>query len=282
MGPMKMTFRLGKSSSVRLLAIGPILAGISFLGAGCSQSGSCSGQYPDPVTFSSAGKPVPTLTVCTSSAGSATDITNTSDDVVWYVSSPSTSYWTAKQDSSYGVDLATLMFRAAVRATVASPGLTIEPGNNLPISIPPGQIKLSRSPGEQVAWQTAKLIADSVTGKSKDALTSEVEKQSGPSGSAVIACVKAAYAIGQSLSSNDDSQDVLSQVSAGLGLYKGAKECSDKIDEARTAEEALHRIPPVTLSEIQAATRDDSEWDETETLFDDALKFLEDGLQADE
>ena len=38
----------------------------------------------------------------------------------------------------------------------------------------------------------------------------------------------------------------------------------------------------MTLSEIQTATHDDSEWDETEVLFDDALKFLEDGLRADE
>jgi hypothetical protein len=280
---MKMTVRLRKSSPVSLLAIGPVLAGICFLGAGCSQPGSsCSGQYPDPVTFSSAGKPVSTLTVCANSAGSGTDITNTSDDVVWYVSSPRTSYWTGQQDRNYGVDLATLIFRAAVRATAANPRLTIEPGNNLQISIPPGQIKLRRNPGEQVAWQTARLIADSVTDKSEDALTKEVEEQSGPSGSAVIACVKAAYAIGKSLSSDDDSQDVLSRVSAGLGLYSGAKECSDRIDEARMAEELRHRTPPVTLSEIQAATHDDSEWEETETLFDDALKFLEDGLQAEE
>lgn len=279
---MKMVFKLRKSSPVRLLAIGPILASICFLAAGCSQSGSCSGQYPNSVTFSSAGKPVSDLTVCADSAGSATVITNTSDDVVWYVYSPDIQYWTQAQDISDGVDLATLMFRASVRATVTNPAPTIEPGNSILISGPVGSIRLSRSPGEQVAWQTASLIADSVSDKSKDMLVSELEEQSGPSGSAVIACVNEAYTIGQSLSGKSDPQDVLSQVSAGLGLYNGAQECSDKIDEARKAEEALHRTPPVTLSEIQTATHDDSEWDETEVLFDDALKFLVDGLRADE
>jgi hypothetical protein len=207
-------------------------------------------------------------------------ISNTSDDIVWFVYKPSFPYWTLAEDIEKNVGTATLLFREGIKQTVASPGLTIEPGAEAALGAAPNIIVLSRSPGEQAAWQAASLIADSISDKVRDTFTGALEDNSSPAGSAVIACVSEAYSIGQAAENGDQSQDVLSQLSTGLGLYNGGRECSEKISAAQEAEAEQHVTPTISLNEIQAETHSDDEWRDTDDLYDDALKFFEDGLKV--
>jgi hypothetical protein len=101
-----------------------------------------------------------------------------------------------------------------------------------------------------------------------------------PTGEAVIACVNDAYTIGQAFSSQGQSPDAQSQLSTGLGIYQGNKECAEKVSDAQHADQALHETPTVTLNEIQTETHVDDEWQDTDNLVDEALRFVEDGLKV--
>lgn len=219
---------------------------------------------------------VPDLHVCTDDDRTGTLIDNTSSDIVRFVYEPGTIYSTLADDINDNLDLATLVFREGIRNAISHPGITIEPGNQVTIDATPDSVVLDRSPGEQTAWQAAELIADTTTDQAKDALVSELESGSGPTGSAAISCAYEAYNIGQKLSSEGDSQPVLSQLTSDLGLLTGANECGENIEKAQEAEEQANKVPPVTLREIGAETHDDQEWQDTDRLYDDALRVFDD------
>lgn len=52
------------------------------------------------------------------------------------------------------------------------------------------------------------------------------------------------------------------------------------MSDAQHADQALHETPTVTLNEIQTETHVDDEWQDTDNLVDEALRFVEDGLKV--
>ena len=242
----------------------------------------CSSDYPYRVNFFSDGMLVPDLTVCTNWLQSATTITNTSDSVVWHVNQPSLPYWTLNEDYSSPLSGAVLLFRTWINAAVSSPRLTIEPGVAVTLYTSPDKIQLGHNAGEQAAWQVMHLMAGSIADKGRETFIDILKDDASPTGKAVIECANDAYSIGQSLYNEGDSQDIQSQLSTGLGIYQNTASCARAIDDAQRAAESHGEYPLVTLESLQREAHFNEEWNATDTLVGDAVKFIEMGVRVHE
>jgi hypothetical protein len=293
-----MSWHPRKSYGAGPVALAAAVAGIILLGvaggssadAATSRPGSvrsvadngCSPDYPYRIDFFSNGVPVPDLTVCTNWWHSITTITNTSDGVVWHVNQPWVPYWTLSQDSGSPLNGAALLFRAWINTAISSPHLTIEPGTTATLYAAPDTIQLGHNAGEQAAWQTMSLMADSIADKGQEAFIGILKDTASPTGKAVIECANDAYSIGQSLYGEGQSQDIQSQLSAGLGIYQGSANCRHAIYDAQHAAESHRGNPLVTLESIQKEARFNEEWKATDTLVSEAVKFIEIGGRVHE
>jgi hypothetical protein len=237
----------------------------------------CSPDYPHRVNFFSNGALVPDLTVCTNWLQSATTITNTSDSVVWHVNQPSLPYWTLNEDSSSSLSDAVLLFRTWINAVVSSPYLTIEPGVAVTIYTSPDQIQLGHNAGEQATWQVMHLLAGSIADKGRQTFIDILKDSASPTGKAVIECANDAYSIGQSLYGADQSQDIQSQLSTGLGIYQNTASCAQAIDESQHAAESYGESPLLTLESIQKEAHVNEEWNATDKFVGEAVEFIKMG-----
>jgi len=267
---------------VILLGVGagsPAYASAS--GAGLTKSAAdagCGGDYPNQVDFTYGnGLLIPDLTVCTNASYTSTSITNTSEDVIWHVYQPdSFTYWNLSQDLQLG-STAILLFRLWVSRAITNPYLTIEPGVDATLDVPPSSIRLGHNAGEEAAWQVMHLMAESAADKTHDAFVNLLKDDESPTAKAVIECANTAYSIGQGAYSASQSQDIQSQLS---GMFQSGAQCAQAVDDARDSDVPHPGEPVMTLHSIESETQVDSTWEDTNTLVDDIVKFIDDGLHA--
>jgi hypothetical protein len=258
-------------------AVSPVYA--SAAGAGLTKSATsifCGGDYPNRVEFTYGnGLIIPDLTVCANTSYTSTSITNTSEDVIWHVYQPYIHYWTLSQDIEQG-NPATLLFRLWVKQ-IPNAYLTIEPGVDAILNVPPSTIRLGHNAGEEAAWQVMSLMADSVSDKAHDAFVSLLEDDESPTAKAVIECANTAYSIGQTAYNADQGQVISSQLS---GMFQSGAQCSQAVDDARDSDTAHAEEPVMNLHDIEHETHIDVTWDDTDALVEDIAKFIDDGLLA--
>jgi hypothetical protein len=238
---------------------------------------SCSDQGYSPITFlDSGGQVVSGLEGCTSSNQPQTIIENTSEDTVWFVSSPSFSYWTAAgdlQDFNNGlISPTTALFRIGIRKQFLVPLLTIEPDAAVTLDAAPGTIQLKQDPGEQATWEVASLLVDSASDKAQDAIVSLLkEGTSSKTDSAMITCMYSGYSIGKQLAEQGDSdQEIQSQLSSGLGVYQASEECGEAIHEAEEESEKAGEAPELKLADVAAETSEDRDYEDAGSLIHEA------------
>ena len=243
----------------------------------------CSVDYPLNVPFYySNGARNSDLTVCTNSSLSGTSITNNSPARIWHVNQPAYTYWT--EDEDIGQNLAgelsgtALLYRTWITATYLNPLLTIEPGFTAKLDGSPYKIQLGHNAGEESAWQVASLMAYSMSSNGID-IIKILENRTGPTGTAVIECLKSAYSIGRTLDTPAQSQDIASQLTDGLGIYSDDQKCATAVDNAEREARNAGEAPAVTLHEIQNATHG-TEWQDTDDLVHGVVNFTEDGLKV--
>lgn len=222
------------------------------------------------------------LMVCTNSQWTETSITNTTQGRIWHINQPAFSYWTLKEDIEQNftqkLSGATLLYRTWMTANYPNAFPTIEPGFTATLPYSPNQIQLGHQAGEESAWQVASLMAYSMSSNGVDFIKI-LEDSTGPTGTAVIKCAQAAYNIGQTLYTQDPSQDIASQLQAGLGIYNHYGQCATAVDNAERKAQSLGETAPVTLREIQDATHT-AEWQDTDDLVRGVANFIEADLKV--
>jgi hypothetical protein len=295
-GPM--CRRSKKSCAIRFIAVITGLTGIflASTGAGASALASeaalsrtsadigCNARYPHRVPFTYGnGVEIPDLVACTDYF--STSINNISTDVIWHVYQPKLKYWTIRQDVSIvpqevSVEsITTVLYRLWITGAIKDPYLTIEPGTDAVIPDPPGDIKLGHGAGEEAAWQAMSLMADSISDKTHDAIVDLLEDDQSPTAKAIIECANTAYTLGQGAYDASQSQDIASQLS---GMFESGSQCAEAVTAAKEAGEHAE-VPEVNLENVHDEIRlGDDAWGDTDTLVDDVVRFIEDGLLAHE
>ena len=107
-----------------------------------------------------------------------------------------------------------------------------------------------------------------------------LQHRTGPTGTAVIECLKSAYSIGRTLYTADQSQNIASQLTDGLGVYNDDKKCATAVDKAEREARNAGEAPEVTLREIQDATHGGEWQNTTDDLVHGVVNFTEDGLKV--
>jgi hypothetical protein len=246
---------------------------------------SCSDQGYSPITFfDSGGQTVGGLTGCTSSDQPQTIIENTSEDTVWFVSSPSFPYWTATSDlQDFDSDLispTTALFRIGIRYKFSEPLLTIEPDTTVTLPTAPGTIQLKQDPGEQATWGIASLLVNSASDKAEDAIVSLLKEGASKTDSAMITCMYSGYSIGEQLAEQGDSdQEIQSQLSSELGIAQSSQECGEAIDEAEKESEKLGEAPELKLGNVVAETNKDRDYEDAGSVIREAEEGAHDLLR---
>lgn len=104
---------------------------------------------------------LPTLTGCTDHFLTRTYLHNAHESMVWLIDHPTRSWTTDHLDPTIQI------FRDGV-ALAGQLGLTLEPGQEVTLEVPPSAVHLTLDPGVQGAWQLRTLLVEAAKDKAVD------------------------------------------------------------------------------------------------------------------
>ncbi len=209
----------------------------------------CYENYPTYIPMVSNGWQLQDLHLCQERYGRWTMVRNTSENKVWYFTSPAYSdYWTWEQDLS--LPLKVQLFRAAMRRHFknqgVTPRLTLEPGTETFIPAP-NQIRLRQEPYDATVWRLTNLSVNTVRKKAPTAVP-VVFGRGSPTRKAFLRCGVSAYQAVERLAADPSGN----QVATALGLRGDYTKCATALDNA--AQKSSDSSVTLTSGELRRPT----------------------------
>ncbi len=220
----------------------------------------CTGVWTTPLALQAQSiDEIPYLSkifACTTQAGDATELINTSD-IVWEIdSSPG-----GRAVRHAPADWKQAIFRSSVPAAYNA---VMEPHSSISVAAPPASTSWYASPALTVLWKSQdtyiRATEDKATEQFKKVLP-EVASPSSKRGQAWIVCGLAAYDLATSPKSSGDSStdtsDVSSLVTFAQQLGQSSANCRDRIHAADAQDLLAGDVKAATLPEAKAIATGD-------------------------